>query len=637
MTIKSSDTQKISQIFTVDTRIFYNIPKYQREYTWGNSECEKLFNDIIENENGYFLGSLICVNSNQPVVKGVALQVIDGQQRLTSLSILLLALYCKINEKKEELDNEQKKDLQKIEQELVTYDRNTKCYIPRLKLQSQNHNCDDYFSLLSENGFDIGKVEKFTYAGNRAIYRAFNRFMRFIEDYLESNTLKEKNKVDALFELYEKISEAVVVLIEVDSNKDAYMMFESLNNRGIPLSAIDLIKNTLISKAETPTDSDSTEKCYEQWKTILSYLTDEYKIQERFFRQFYNTFRTSLNEPFPSDKNKKYFLGPLATRSTLLGIYEELIKADYQKLLDNLEVEAQNYSIIIGTARDELKIKELEEPLFNLNCIQGAPSYILLMYLLSNKDKLELSNSILADIINCLVKFFVRRNITDFPNTRNLTKIFMDTVLLIEDLKGVKVYNVIESYLYANSSTDENFDKALKGPIYLTNTDSTRYLLCHYESKYKTKENNRNFWERDSKNKFIWTIEHILPEGNNIPSCWIEMIAGGDKSLAREYLEKYVHNLGNLTLTGYNSNLSNMSFEDKKNRKKGESFIGYKNGLKLNEDVVSEDAWTKDKIEKRTEKMVNIFLEDFKFSVEIINDMEIKKYIQQKLDMEDTK
>ena len=92
------------------------------------------------------------------------------------------------------------------------------------------------------------------------------------------------------------------------------------------------------------------------------------------------------------------------------------------------------------------------------------------------------------------------------------------------------------------------------------------------------------------------------------------MIAAGDKNLAIEYLDKYAHTLGNLTLTGYNSNLGNMSFKDKRDRKKGDAFIGYRNGLKLNEDVVSKDAWSIENIQERTNTMVSIFLHDFKLS-----------------------
>ena len=97
------------------------------------------------------------------------------------------------------------------------------------------------------------------------------------------------------------------------------------------------------------------------------------------------------------------------------------------------------------------------------------------------------------------------------------------------------------------------------------------------------------------------------------PQSWVDMIANGDKNKANKYLQNYVHTLGNLTITGYNQNLSNMSFIDKRDRvnKEGKN-IGYKNGLFLNEDVVNEDNWTIDKIEKRTEKMINILMNLYK-------------------------
>lgn len=90
------------------------------------------------------------------------------------------------------------------------------------------------------------------------------------------------------------------------------------------------------------------------------------------------------------------------------------------------------------------------------------------------------------------------------------------------------------------------------------------------------------------------------------------MIANGDKNLAIEYLNNYVHTLGNLTITGYNQNLSNLSFEKKKNRvNKDGNYIGYKNGLKLNEDVVSKDSWHIEGIKERTNKLVNFFVKEF--------------------------
>ena len=88
------------------------------------------------------------------------------------------------------------------------------------------------------------------------------------------------------------------------------------------------------------------------------------------------------------------------------------------------------------------------------------------------------------------------------------------------------------------------------------------------------------------------------------------MIADGDKDLAKTYRADYVHTLGNLTITGYNQNLSNMSFEQKKDRKSKDKKkeMGYRNGLFLNKDVVKEESWTINKIQKRTDKIVGVLL-----------------------------
>ena len=419
----------------------------------------------------------------------------------------------------------------------------------------------------------------------------------------------DEERVSALFELVRRFNSAVLVSIEVETNKDAYMLFESLNNRGVPLSAIDLIKNLLISISDR---DNKSEECYNKWKKIITYLSDDYSVQERFFRQFYNAYREELNKPYKTEGKTKYALGYLATRTTLLDIYEKLLKDNYNEFLDRLEKEAKTYSILINNASEDDYIPALSDALLDLDRIQGAPSYILLLYLLSNRASLGLNNDLLKSIIEYLTKFFVRRNITDYPNTRNLTKIFMDIVSLIEDKHGKEIYDITVNYLRENSSTDEEFERKLNGPLYLDNPDATRFLLCYYENKFKTNEIYTNLWERDSSNKYIWTIEHIFPEGENIPEDWVNMIADGNRDLANDYLIKYAHTLGNLTITGYNQTLSNLSYEKKNNRtNKDGNYVGYKNGLKLNEDVVDQSSWKVNNIEKRTEKLVKFFKDEF--------------------------
>ena len=211
-------------------------------------------------------------------------------------------------------------------------------------------------------------------------------------------------------------------------------------------------------------------------------------------------------------------------------------------------------------------------------------------------------------IVKILITFFVRRNVTDVPGTRKLILLFIDIVGVIHDHSGEEIVSMIKEQLKSVSAPESQFEEKLRGPIYAELTDATRFILCSIDEKNRTKEIHTDLWVRNNK-QYIWTIEHIFPEGENIPDCWVTMIAGeGNREQANEYREKYVHTLGNLTITGYNSNLSNMSFEDKRDRIKDGKYIGYRNGLYLNQDVVSEDGWTVDRIAARTEKLVNMLL-----------------------------
>ena len=188
----------------------------------------------------------------------------------------------------------------------------------------------------------------------------------------------------------------------------------------------------------------------------------------------------------------------------------------------------------------------------------------------------------------------------------------MDIISLLDGKFGKDIYNVIVNYLKSNSSSDDEFENKLRGQVYLDNPDACRFLLCYYENQFKTNEIYTDLWKKDSSNKFVWTIEHVFPEGENIPLDWVNMIANGNHDLADEYLSKYAHTLGNLTITGYNQTLSNLSFEKKKNRiNKDGNYVGYKNGLKLNDDIVSLNVWTVDDIINRTDKLVNYFTNEF--------------------------
>jgi hypothetical protein len=158
------------------------------------------------------------------------------------------------------------------------------------------------------------------------------------------------------------------------------------------------------------------------------------------------------------------------------------------------------------------------------------------------------------------------------------------------------------------------FKEKLNDDIYEDNVEITRFILSKIEEiKSMTMERFDDFWARDNSGKLKWTIEHIFPEGTNLPNSWVDMMANGDRYKAKEMQEKFVHKLGNLTLTGYNSNLSNFNFLKKQERKDNQGrYIGYKNGLYLNEELENKDKWTEKDIKERTEKLVNLAVNIFK-------------------------
>lgn len=311
-----------------------------------------------------------------------------------------------------------------------------------------------------------------------------------------------------------------------------------------------------------------------------------------------------------------YFLGSYicVNSGSLNGTTLEVIDGQqrFRALLDDLYVKSQKYALIVNNSDEE---HSYTSALLDLDRISGAPSYLLLLYLLSNQEELKLTDDNIHQVVKLLIVFFVRRSVTDVPNTRKLTQLFIDIISEIKILQGDEIISCIRKTFKSVAATDEEFEAKLRGSLYDENPEAVRFILCSIEAEHQTKEIYSDLWSRDRSNKYIWTIEHIFPEGQNIPDSWVDMIANGDKELAKQYLSEYVHTLGNLTITGYNQNLSNMSFDKKKDRKSKDKSkdIGYRNGLFLNQDVVTEDVWTIDKIKNRTNKIVGILIEMYKW------------------------
>lgn len=610
--INNVEDPTVANILSTDMLKIYDIPRYQREYTWNQRDWANLYDDITQNDAGYFLGSFIVVNGTvNSKMDTIHYEVIDGQQRLTTLSLLLAALYTRIMEHKDSIDDDMMlDDIRPLRNRLILKsDKSMTRVIP----QVQNHNLEDYRWILKEHiGLDA-VIQKPKFLGLRKMSKAFNYFYdRLGEDVEGRDGIK---CVRCLLDICRLVCSAVVVQITVDSHADAYTLFASLNNRGVPLSAVDLIKNMLLGKV-AGVDDGQLNYYFERWQEVLHNLGDDYKTQERFFRQNYDAFRREVNKPFIGESGSQLPLGSVATRSNLLKIYEKRMESDdgALKVLDELTENSGLYSRIIGLDQ-ESPDSELSHQLLELSRAQGVASYLMLLFLFKKQNQLELKDETLALLVKLLVCFFVRRNLTDTPPTRDLERLFISICesLESEGLKGIAAAEYIKKRLVDVSASDASFKERLEGPIYDVNPDMTRYILTVIASPSVTKEM-KPLWERYASGNYVWTIEHIFPQGKNIPDEWVKMVADGDMSKAIEVQEKQVHTLGNLTITGYNSKLSNMPFVTKRDRKDAYGAnVGYRNGLNLNDELVNTDTWTSEQIQERTDKLVGLTLKAFDF------------------------
>ncbi len=388
---KSVNNYPVSQLFDIEAGVVCAIPRYQREYTWKMDQWEALFDDVVENDPGYFLGSIICINQTTNTLAVQRLEVVDGQQRLTTLSLLFAALYQSLKRHEKGLDDDQRVELINLKRKLVLKKGDDQL---RVIPQIQNNNQNDYRAVLSDVGV-ISQCDAPAYAGNRKIFRAFRyfRYFRYFQARLEERVDGENDRLASIRTFLDKVSQACLVKIEVASHADAYTLFESLNNRGMPLTAIDLIKNKLLARLET---------------------TEPGKVDEAW--------------------------------------------------------------------------APLDKPLKDLDRIQGAPSYPLMLYLLVRREALAIDVAQLEEIAQLLVCCFVRRNLTDTPPTRDLTRLFMAAIDKVADRSGEAVVTTMRDELLAVSASDETFRSKLEGAIYEENAGVTRFVLCALAEQSMTKE-----------------------------------------------------------------------------------------------------------------------------------------------------
>jgi Protein of unknown function DUF262 len=475
--IKSANQYPVHALLSHEGNLNYRIPPYQREYSWQKAQWEELFQDLVEADGPHFLGTIITLNATTDAVYSGVLELIDGQQRVTTLTLLLTAVYSVLRDHYEELDDDTRTDVVNLGRQLVRKDSNE----PRVTLQIQGHNREDYCTVLAGAGLKLTPSWR-PYFKMRRIAKCFNYFCSSIGKLAESEGI---GPIKAALRVREAVEQAILVKIEVVSHADAFVLFESLNNRGMPLTPVDLIKNHLLAESERK-GVMNVDDAFQMWNEMLTNLGDNYPTQERFLRHYYNAFKPELPEVANA---------PVATRTNLIRIYEALLSADIKVRTEAL-VSASGIYGRVTCAIETDSPTTLDYSLRQLMRAQGAPSYVLLMWLLTKASNLNLSEDHLVQVTDRLTSFFVRRNLTGYPQTYALPKLFMTIIEKASGHIGTAVVQSVAQELRDASSSDDEFVKRLEGPIYEENADVARFILTTLSEDAMTKGRGRTCGRR---------------------------------------------------------------------------------------------------------------------------------------------
>ncbi len=621
----------ISGLFDKDEKLKFVVPSYQREYVWDKKNWANLFDTIAENESEDFIGSIILVKTAESNKIGNPIkphEVIDGQQRLTTLSVFFCSLYTvysKYNIKVHSSTDDNYSQLKTF----IALEKGGVVY-PRIELQQQGNNNDIYLMLLREVGFKLPE-KNVAYGTLRLLFRAYRFFLDKIDEYIIQNRKSEESSEDynaedleTLDTLFEKVKQLSTIVLTVPDRNEAINIFSALNSTGTPLSAVDLIKTDVLKA------SDSSEYYVLGWSTLIDNIKEpNEKVNDRFFRQFLNAFKKHY------ESKHGFRFEPVITSTNVYANYQRVLRKDNTWIIDEMYESGKDYSHFITLtkyeATGETDLSDLNEALFDLYKAEGTPSYILLLYLFKMRLDYNLEYSHLTDIVQFLIRYFVRRNYTDTPPTRELIRQFITIVenigtlyCNIDTTTPEKICEYIKTELINSTASLKRLVDVLTGPIYEDNKNATRFILSYLIRKNGDNES-KDPWSRDDRGKLQWTIEHVLPQTEKLSNEWIKMVSKGkaaddvrtDKQYAADIQAKYVHTIGNLTLTGYNSTLSARPFLEKRDhRDKNGNPIGYNNGFWLNKDLKDATEWNEVEIKKRAVSLINSIIELVQFDSE---------------------
>lgn len=490
------------------------IPIYQRTYSWTEKQCEQLWSDIVRagsnpSVTGHFVGSVVYVEKGLYSHSSIPqLLVIDGQQRMTTVSLLIAAL----GEAIEALGG--------------------------IEVTSQKK-MNNYFLLNSEEDGELRYKLLLTQTDKETLIRTVDgkslptRFSRRIADNFRFFQDQLKKQTDLTL-IYHGLAKLIIVDISLNREHDnPQLIFESLNSTGLELSQADLIRNYVLMGLEP---KDQEELYNDHWYPMeQSFGQVNYvHLFDRFMRDYLTVKTGSI-----ANIGEVYEAFKVYANRTDTGTVAEIV-ADIHR-----------YSgYFVAMVLEKEKDKELLEAFDDINTLKVDVAYPLLLELYHDHAAGQLAKADFLAALRIIESYVFRRAVCGIP-TNSLNKTFatlgkeLDKVKYLESLKAAFLLKTS----YRRFPDDDEFKRELEAKD-LYNFRSRNYWLRKLE----------NHGRKERVDVESYTIEHILPQNPDLTPAWQTMLGPEWK----EVQARYLHTLGNLTLTGYNSELSDRPFLEKR-------------------------------------------------------------------------
>ena len=534
----------------------YAIPVYQRNYEWSSEQCIKLFEDIVnayKKDKTHFCGSVV----RAPLSEHGGIHqyiVIDGQQRLTTIYLLLKAMMdCSYKESEKELIQEALYNVDKFDK----YKIDTASKLKLKPIKSDNNQ----LLLLMDNKKD--EIDQST-----GIWKNYDLFCQLVKSELENGL--------SIKEIYKGIEKLIIAKISLQPEDNPQEIFERINSTGVPLSLSDKIRNFVLM-----TDKDQ-ERLYEEY-----WLKTENLVSKDQMNSFFLDYLNMQVEGFLKEDNAYDSFKTMFTDRRLIN--EDVLK-------EILHYADFYHTFMYGDSKYSRKTNELLKGLRKLN---QTTVYLFLFRVFDdyNCETPKLSQNELEKVLQFLLNYSIRRLVCEIGSNslRGLYKTLYSRVFSCESNKNNYYDSIVSFFMQLTSRdalpTDNEFKTALKTNNLYRKNALCKYLLTAIENRGK---------EKVSGNL---TIEHILPQNKNLSPVWKEML--GDNWA--DIQEKYIHTLGNLTLTGYNSELGDKPFAKKKEML---SNVDSKT-VRLYSFVKKCDVWNEETINQRAEILAKDILDLF--------------------------